>query len=465
MRATWVSGLVVLGLLTGCGGSRECRLDDPKTCPQEQICEQVQGGGKPMCFQPVQIEGKVFDLASGAGIEGAQVTALDANGAPAGSVAVTGKDGRYALRVPSLRTDDKGAFVGKKITLRASATNYQTFPSGLRVSLPIDTAAAARSEESQPFVLEGGLTDIGLIALPDAEKNRPSISGTVAVAAGQKGVLVVAESSSPPGYSAIADDSGAFKIFNVPPGTYKVQAYSRRASYTAVDVTVAQGQDATGVKLERSGAPTATVSGTVQLVSGAAGPTSVVMVVESTFNQSLVRGEVPPGLRAPEPGTAPNVSGAWSIDGVPDGKYVVLAAFENDGNVRDPDPKISGTQLQRLTVANGQASLQPAFKVTGAIQMVSPGAGDAIDTVSGQPKLTWKPYSSAKSYTVTLFDQLGEQKWQKDVLAITGSDVSVTYDGPALTSGGVYQWRATAIGNLNNPISQTEDLRGVFLFR
>jgi hypothetical protein len=98
------------------------------------------------------------------------------------------------------------------------------------------------------------------------------------------------------------------------------------------------------------------------------------MVVDSTFNATLVRGDVPPGLRAPDSGTAPNIDGAWTIAGIPDGKYVVLAAFENDGLVRDPDPNISGTQIQRVTVANGALSAAPAFKVTAAVQMVGPGS-------------------------------------------------------------------------------------------
>jgi hypothetical protein len=41
--------------------------------------------------------------------------------------------------------------------------------------------------------------------------------------------------------------------------------------------------------------------------------------------------------------------------GVPDGKYVALAAFENDGLVRDPDTSIGGTQIVHLTVSGATA--------------------------------------------------------------------------------------------------------------
>jgi hypothetical protein len=220
------------------------------------------------------------------------------------------------------------------------------------------------------------------------------------------------------------------------------------------------------VQLRKSGSGTATLNGSVSLVAGAPGPTSVVLVIESTFNATLIRGEVPPGLRAPNPGIAPNVTGAWSIDGVPDGKYVVLAAFENDGDVLDPDPNIAGTQIQHIAVSGGAVvgGVQPSFKVTGAVQMVSPGAGDAMDAVAGAPVLTWQPYPSAHTYDVVLFDALGNQVWSKSSLtAVTGSNNSVTYDGASpLTSGKIYQWRTTARGNAGNPISLTEQLRGIF---
>jgi len=43
-------------------------------------------------------------------------------------------------------------------------------------------------------------------------------------------------------------------------------------------------------------------------------------------------------------------------------------------------------------------------------------------------------------------------------------DVTVAYGGPALTSGGYYQCRATSI-KAGVPISRTEDLLGVFVAR
>ncbi|MBW2735350.1 MAG: hypothetical protein JRH20_23445 [Deltaproteobacteria bacterium] len=57
---------------------------------------------------------------------------------------------------------------------------------------------------------------------------------------------------------------------------------------------------------------------------------------ESTFDALQKRGESPAGLRAGD------VASDFSIENVPPGDYVVLAAFENDDLVRDPDESIGG---------------------------------------------------------------------------------------------------------------------------
>ncbi|MHB8877942.1 MAG: hypothetical protein ACYC8T_29965, partial [Myxococcaceae bacterium] len=163
--------LLLAVVLGACGGGpKECSFSDANSCPAEQSCEQVQGKDKPLCFAPVVLEGRVFDLSTDVGLKGADVIALDANGAAVGPGAKSAPDGKYRLRVPGVRTDDKGAFVSKKVFLRAAAQNYVPFPSGTRVSLPVDTAGAARTEEGKPFVLTGGLSNLGLAALPAAEQ-------------------------------------------------------------------------------------------------------------------------------------------------------------------------------------------------------------------------------------------------------------------------------------------------------
>jgi hypothetical protein len=185
------------------------------------------------------------------------------------------------------------------------------------------------------------------------------------------------------------------------------------------------------------------------------------LVVESTFNDALKRGESPQGLRAYP------VTGTYSFEDVPAGDYVVLAAFENDDLVRDPDMAIGGTALQHISVA-GAAVDVTGFKITGALSVVSPGA-ESAEPVSGAVQFEWADDSSEDGYEVTVVDTFGQQVWQDlEVPKVSGaSSVTLAYGGDPL-SPGYYQFRAVSFrqqknSNARTYISSTEDLKGVFI--
>lgn len=444
-------------LLIGCGGGGDDTCDPAanKGCGDGLVCEAVTGG-EPACFAPLVVRGGVFDLADARGLDGARIVALDVNGSPQSSVAITAA-GAYELRIPSER-DAEGVPVGRSLTLRADAASYQPFPSGIRQALPIDTAMAVKSGDR--YVVESALTRVGLLRLA-AGSGTASIAGRVEVSGNPRGVLVVAETSTSPGtgFSAIADTSGDYTIFNLAPGSYSVRAYSLDVNYKPATIALAAGQAAkVDLSLDTLGA--STVSGSVNLVEGAP-PTSVIMVVASTFNMTLGRGETPPGLRAPAPGIVPNIDGTWSIAGVPAGRYVVLAAFENDGAVRDQSG-VGGTALVFIDVVGGEAlPIGAGFKVTESIGLVGPGA-ESPEAVTAKPTLSWMRDSSAKDYHVQVFDALGAIVM--DHHTNSGATTSVAYTGP-LDPGMYYQFRVTSFDDARptpNALANTEDLRGVF---
>jgi hypothetical protein len=444
--------LFVLPLwLLGCGSDDDddepepaCSVADQAGCDAGFVCEDV-AGGKTGCFHPVSIGGKVFDTQSSAAIEGAHVVARDANDAAVSGIAITDTEGMYTLQVPAPREAD-GKPVTNNYTLRADASGYLGFPKAPRVALPLELSKAT----GDPLELRSAATDIGLIPLSDTT-GLGAISGTV-LAEHPGGTLVVAG-----GVTATADTGGEYTVFNVPAGSVEVRGYSSGLNFAPVKAEVKATETTTGVNLDVMGDATATVSGSVQLVNpGDGNTTSVILVVEDTFVENAARGEAPPGLRAA------NVSGAWSIPSVPDGKYVVLAAFENDFLVRDPDTSIGGTDIQHITVSGGNVDV-PGFKITGALAVISP---DAEEEVSGTPTFTWEDDSSEDDYTVEVFDALGNLTWEEvGVIGPNGNNpVELPYAGPALTAGMYYQFRATSIKD-GTPISRTEDLRGVFVFR
>ena len=91
---------------------------------------------------------------------------------------------------------------------------------------------------------------------------------------------------------------------------------------------------------------------------------------------------------------------------VPDGQYVVLAAFENDLLVRDPDPSIAGTQILHIQLPDDSSydiDIASSFKVTEALVIVSPGASEP-ELTNENPSFVWKDDSSEAKYSIVLYD-------------------------------------------------------------
>jgi hypothetical protein len=451
MRSMSVGMLCAL-MGMGCGGDDEgqpqsCSVAAQTGCAAPQVCEEVEGA-EPACFEPVTLRGRVYDSLDDKAIAGARVLARDPSDAVISRVAITGADGTYELVVPA-RRDASGAPVEANITLRADAQTYETFPKAPRVALPIDLSTAA----GKPPAIESAATEISLLPLSDSE-GLGSISGVVH-ADQPGGTLLVAG-----GATGAADLDGSYTIYNVAAGDVTVKGYAADLALDTASATVSAGKETTGVDLHATGDATAVVSGKVEIVNAPGGSaTSVILVVADTFDEATARGETPRGLRQG------NVTGDFSIAGVPDGDYVVLAAFEDDALVRDPDTSIGGTEIVRITVSGQDLPVAESFKVTGALAVVSPGAS-TMEEVSGTPTFVFEDDSSEDLYEVRLFDALGAKIWEDlEVPRVSGSDnVSVEYDGPALIPGMIYQFRTTSKKD-GTPISQTEDLKGVFVYR
>jgi hypothetical protein len=360
-----------------------------------------------------------------------------------------------------------------------AASAYQPFPTYPRTALPIDLADAQEVEEPAPpagmtgdapapkvkvLVVEDAATDVALIALPGNVSGLGIIEGMVD-ASDPGGVLVVAEQGGRSVSSAVSDAAGAFTLFNVPPGSTVVAGY--RAGLNITPQTVTAKTLVQNVVLHAVTTGLGTVSGSVEIVNAPGGSvTTVILAVDSTFDPAAARGEVPAGLRAAQ------VTGAFSIVAVPPGTYVVLAAFENDNLVRDPDQSIGGTALVRVTVPDtgGAQSLAQSFKVTEALAVVSPGR-DQIDKVSGTPTFTWADDSSEDGYEFRIFDSLGQKVFEDlNVPRVTGSaNVTYTPEGLTLKAGTFYQFRVLSYktgrhGSARTYLSATEDLRGVFIY-
>ncbi|HMY18904.1 MAG TPA: hypothetical protein PKA58_21405, partial [Polyangium sp.] len=236
-------------LFAGCGddtnqnnNTKSCSVEAQTGCAVGLVCEEVQGKD-PMCLAPVSFKGKVIDALTGMPIKDALVVARDANDAAVSPVAVTDVNGLYALNVPAKR-DAQGKPLAAKLTLRADAAGYQTFPLAPRVALPIDINTAV----GDPPVVQNASTDIALIQIENAV-GLGSITGTVVADPGvdlnPAGALVVAGGST-----GVVDFKGNFTVFNVPAGTgVEVNAYAAGLQIEPAAVDVAADKPTAGVQL------------------------------------------------------------------------------------------------------------------------------------------------------------------------------------------------------------------------
>lgn len=485
----------VLGGALACGGGREvpacdpaapdcgsdgvCLLDraegeyrcvascDPAradACPGVLACEPIAGqGDKAACVTRAFITGRVIDLASGQPVSGALVMARKTMDGSVTDVAGTGDDGSFRVEVRVVRDSNGKPKTGDVHVLHVSASDYLPYPTPLRPAIPIAPTQFEPEIPDDPdsaWIFTSPLAEVGLVPLPDSAKGRPSLRGSLVDPAG--GVLVVAECPDPPCPYGYTDRRGAFTIFNVAAGTYRLAAY-RKGTYHEAREVVVGSSDLDDLSLATSAFSGGSVTGSVNIVNAPGGSrTSVVLVPESTFHKGLRIGVMAPGLRAPDPPADPDVTGAFAITGIPEGRYVVFAAFENDGLVLDPDPNIAGTQVVHVevTAAAPTRTLDP-FKVTEALPVVFPGA-EGPQAVTPPVTFIFGDDSSEDAYTVEVFDVHGNLLWETKHGEVTGSaEVSVPYEGPTLEAGTFYHWRATSYRK-DGPISSTEDLRGVF---
>jgi hypothetical protein len=385
---------------------------------------------------------------------------MDETGTPIAQ-AQTDKDGRYQTMLSVPREADGTISNDASWLVAASAQGYQPFPYGVRTAVPL-TGNQVESAAGD-LMLSDENSDVALLPLMNAG-GLVEVHGKVSATAA--GALVVAETdSAQPAPFGIVGPDGAFTIFNVPKADVTLRVYRKGINAKPKSLTV--DGDVEGVTLTLEEGELANVLGSINIVNAGGGSlSSVVLVPQSVFDAISEKGPVPLGMRVPDAPKSPNVSGAFEFEDISPGIYVVLAAFENDNLVRDPDTNIGGTALQTVEVTSSNVEVDESFKVTEALAVVGPGA-DGVETVSGPLTFVWADDSSEDQYHFVLRSALGEMVWeQPDVPGVSGdATVSLQYDGPDLTPGMFYQFRATSLRDTKDglvPISETEDLRGVF---
>jgi hypothetical protein len=383
------------------------------------------------------LSGKISN-SSGVGINGAQVIVFNANTNTPVAVITTGITGSYSIELP----------IGTYFVKVYSQGNQSVPPLGL---------------PAIPFTISGGLTtthDVQMVA--STITNAGSISGKVTVSAvGKSGVLVVAHVGMS-GYSSISDANGTYNIFNVPANSgYVVNAYVIGFnSDSTQNVTVNSGQNTANIDLHLTGGASGIVSGAITFLA--------------TANKQVDVSLANPYTRESIPGLSTRTNGQnYTLTNVPSGFYLARASYGNDTIVIDPD-WIFKFGIPYVTVNGGSVSRD--FSVTDAVILNSPtNSPTFIFPVSSgaSPTFTWSAYPSTSQYALELTDESGTVIWG----GFTGSGTtlapvkattttSFVYDGAALSSGSVYQWKVYALKATTTApyfkfISASEDQMGL----
>jgi len=286
------------------------------------------------------------------------------------------------------------------------------------------------------------------------------------------GFLIVAtESGMNSEHHTYTGPGGYFVLFNVPFGTYELDAIkSGYQSTNQPQVTLTSGSTSATVEIAVSQITGSTLTGKVTFLAVGNGIVDVSLLDKISY--SVVNGLT----------TLIDTNRNYSISNIPAGEYVAWASYKNDGYVMDPDWIFKNPGALFVSFG-GDSSKVRDFSVTGAITIVSPSnpPNDITPALADSliPTFHWNAYPQAKEYIIEVRDINGELIWggfkangeiRHAQIPKEWNSVEFNFDGSALTqlqSGNIYQWRLyaddDAAPNVQTLLSASEDLMGLFI--
>lgn len=282
--------------------------------------------------------------------------------------------------------------------LKVSANGFSPSPAPRVPPLPVQ-------------IVGNQTTDITITLYPLANANTlGTITGNIADTFENSvaGALIIAEIDSTTSVTTISAADGSYILHNVPEGTADLTAFIGGFNFrTLTGVGVAAGEITPEQNIDAVSVATGTISGSVNFVAGGS-----VVAVDVTLLDPVTR-EVIPGMRVYIDITDNN---SYTMSGMPDGRFEIIASLENDGIVIDPDEAVTqGTPI--VDVAGG--SVTPTikdFKVTGAVELDTPATptNNIIPELSTTPSFTWhsaSSYSSLTEYVIEVVNESGDTIW------------------------------------------------------
>lgn len=325
------------------------------------------------------VQGKVLEKGTEQSISGVKITVFDLkNDAPMSHITTTNENGGYEFSLPA------GTYY-----LKMEKQGYEVIPDSY--SFPNILSLGQKTQLSVNYELtKTSLTGAGYITGSVKSENAPVAN-----------VLVVTDNGTE-GYSAISDANGNYTIYNVPAGSYSVNAYKTGNNASAVTTTVTSNTETKNINFNFTSAASATVTGAILFPTGVYKQEVDVRLI-NYFTQDTVR-----GLRTR------TMKNNYEIKNVPVGKYIVNATYDNDSLVANPDEVLnSGKPVINVTSGSGNF-----VKDINVVKCVSPIAPTHSMTNIYQLEIplknltfSWEKFPAADSYVVEITNLRGKTLW------------------------------------------------------
>ncbi len=320
-----------------------------------------------------------------------------------------------------------------------------------------------------PFSVSSGQTHTQTYYLDILQGTFGKIDGTVIP--NLPGFLIVTSlTTSSSEYHTYSGPDGYFVLFNIPYGTYQVNAI--KSGYQSADqpqVTLSSASSSATLQINVNQITGSTLTGMVTFLAVENGIVDVSLLDEESL--SVVNGLT----------TMIDTSKNYSISNIPPGNYVAWASYENDEYVMDPDWIFKNPGALDISFATDTSKMLD-FSVTGAITILSPtNPPDSIIPAladSVVPTFSWDAYPQTKEYIIEVRDINGNLIWggftetgeiRHAQIPKEWSSAEFNFDGSAssqLQPGNIYQWRLyaddDATSGVQTLLSSSEDLLGLF---
>ncbi len=312
------------------------------------------------------------------------------------------------------------------------------------------------SLEAVPFSISlSQITQNDAEMFPSSTTNNGWIQGKVTSGgSAMQGALVVAtDGTNKIAFSTSSDANGNYSIFNVPAGSFNVQAYLSSYNSNIVAASVTSNTATTGINIDLQKTGTATLTGSIRNLAIDNKDVDITLVHPITK-------ETIPGLTT----TTSNL--IYSLANIPNGSFIARATYKNDMRVMDPD-RIAKFGEPTVTVSGGTCTPSTlTFDVTGPVTLNTP-TNPLSTTVpvaaSTKPTFQWTPYPSTTDYVIEVMDaSSGQVVWggfdksgplPVKKIIIPSSQTSIVYNANStatisdLVPGKIYRWRIYASKN------------------